>query len=113
MNDRTNPARRGPAGGGPRLVGTVVCALLLALGHLVTGYLAFLAYTVGPAGPWDIEGLAHAKYAAAVGLALAVVTALLSWVFVKAEWVGRGWFAAPAVLAVVALLRLTLLAPPL
>ncbi|MFD7258383.1 hypothetical protein [Streptomyces sp. NPDC059874] len=108
MNETTNPAR---PGGGPRLVGTVVCTLLLALGNLVTGYLVFLAYAVGPAGPWDTEGLAHAKYAA--GLALALVTALLSWVFVKAEWVGRGWFAAPAVLAVAALLRLTLLAPSL
>ncbi|WP_329376148.1 hypothetical protein OG625_01535 [Streptomyces sp. NBC_01351] len=112
MNETTNPARQGP-GGGTRLVGTVVCTLLLALGNLVTGYLAFLAYAVGPAGPWDTEGLAHAEYAAGLGLALAVATALLSWVFVKAEWVGRGWFAAPAVPAVAAVLRLTLLAPGL
>nr|MDT0516218.1 hypothetical protein [Streptomyces sp. DSM 41633] len=82
MNETTNPARQRPAGRAPRLVGTVAC-----------------------------EGLAHAKYAAGLGLALALVTALLSWVFVKAEWVGRGWFAAPAVLAVAVLLRLTLLAP--
>ncbi|MFE1873111.1 hypothetical protein ACFW9N_19745 [Streptomyces sp. NPDC059496] len=41
------------------------------------------------------------------------MTALLSWVFVKAEWVRRGWFAVPAVLAVAVLLRLTLLAPSL
>ncbi|MFI1645692.1 hypothetical protein ACH4XT_01915 [Streptomyces avidinii] len=113
MNETTNPARQRPAGGGPRLAGTVVCALLLALTNLVTGYVAFLAYAVGPAGTWDTEGLAHAKYAAGLGLALALVTALLSWVFVKAEWVGRGWFAAPAVLAVAVLLRLTLLAPSL
>ncbi|MFG2991790.1 hypothetical protein ACGFZK_21285 [Streptomyces sp. NPDC048257] len=113
MNETTHPARQRPAGGGPRLVGTVVCALLLALGNLVTGYLAFLAHAVGPAGPWDTEGLAHANHAAALGLALALVTALLAWVFVKAEWVGRGWFAAPAVLAVAVLLRLTLLAPSL
>ncbi|WP_405828021.1 hypothetical protein [Streptomyces sp. NBC_00105] len=113
MNETTNPARQRPAGRAPRLVGTVACTLVLALSNLVTGYLAFLAYAVGPVGPWDTEGLAHAKYAAGLGLALALVTALLSWVFVKAEWVGRGWFAAPAVLAVAVLLRLTLLAPSL
>ncbi|MFE6835086.1 hypothetical protein ACFVFI_09660 [Streptomyces sp. NPDC057705] len=55
MNETTNPARQRPAGGAPRLVGTVVCALVLALSNLVTGYLAFLAYAVGPAGPWDTE----------------------------------------------------------
>lgn len=111
VNETTNSVRQRPARGQPRWVGTFVCALLLVLGNLVTGYLVFLAYAVGPTGPWDSEGLAHAKYAAGLGLAL--VTALLSWVFVKAEWMGRGWFAAPAVPAVAALLRLTLLAPSL
>ncbi|MEU0004514.1 hypothetical protein ABZ079_09480 [Streptomyces sp. NPDC006314] len=35
---------------------------------------------------------------------------LLTWVFVKAEWLRRRWYAVPVTLALVALLRLTVLA---
>ncbi|MEV6682774.1 hypothetical protein AB0N09_38810 [Streptomyces erythrochromogenes] len=42
------------------------------------------------------------------------MTALLTRVSVKAEWLRhRGWFALPALLALAAFLRLTLLAPDL
>ncbi|WP_158708562.1 hypothetical protein [Streptomyces sp. NRRL S-244] len=94
-------------------MGTVVCALFLMVGNLATGYLAMLAYAAQPRGPWDSETAAHSGIAAGLALALAFVTALLTWVFVKAEWLRRVWFAIPALLALSVLLRLTLLSPEL
>ncbi|MFJ3660958.1 hypothetical protein ACIPPM_10880 [Streptomyces sp. NPDC090119] len=73
--------------------------------------MTLIAYLAHPAGPWDSESIAHADFAAGLALAISVVLALLTWVFVKAEWVRTWWYAVPAVLAVAALLRLTLLAP--
>ncbi|MFG2353472.1 hypothetical protein [Streptomyces sp. NPDC048521] len=46
-------------------------------------------------------------------MAFCAVLALLTWVSVKPEWLRRWWYAAPAVLALAALLRLTVLAPSL
>ncbi|MER7468465.1 hypothetical protein [Streptomyces sp. NPDC097981] len=112
MNETRNPARQG-SGDVSRRTGAVVCALVLTLGNVVAGYLALLAYTAEPAGPWDSEAIAHSGSAAGLGLALAVVTALLSWVFVKDEWLSRWWFTAPAMPALAGILRLTLLAPGL
>ncbi|MFB7051593.1 hypothetical protein [Streptomyces vinaceus] len=112
MNETRNPARQGPAGEARR-TGAVVCALVLILANAVLGYLTLLAYAVRPAGPWDSEAIAHSGFAAGLGLVLAVVTALLAWVFAKAEWLSRWWLAAPAVPALAAVLRLTLLAPEL
>ncbi|MFK0044339.1 hypothetical protein ACIQU4_09585 [Streptomyces sp. NPDC090741] len=112
MSETGNQARQG-SGGESRRTGAVVCAFILILGNVGVGYLALLAYAAQPAGPWDSEAVAHSGFAAGLGLVVAVVTALLSWVFVKAEWLSRWWFAAPAVLALAATLRLTLLAPGL
>ncbi|MFG2377357.1 hypothetical protein ACGFY9_38580 [Streptomyces sp. NPDC048504] len=80
---------------------------------MVTAYLALLAYAADPSGPWDSETVAHSNFAAGFALVLTAVTAGLSWVFVKAGWVRGWWYAVPAGLAVVALLRLTLLTPEL
>ncbi|MFD0120192.1 hypothetical protein [Streptomyces virginiae] len=93
--------------------GTAVCAFVLTFGHLVTGYVLLTAYMVEPDGPWDSQAVTNAKVAAGLGLTFSVVTALLSWVFVKAGWLRGWWYAAPAGLAVAALLRLTALAPQL
>lgn len=90
-----------------------ICALVLTLGHLVTAYMTLLAYTADPAGPWDSETVAHSDFASGTALVLTAVTAGLSWVFVKAEWLRRWWYAIPSALAVAALLRLTVLAPGL
>ncbi|MEV8538678.1 hypothetical protein [Streptomyces sp. NPDC051572] len=100
----------------PRIrIASALCALVLVLtlGHLVTAYLALLAYAADPVGPWDSETVAHSNLAASFALAVTVATAGLSRVFVKAGWVRRWWYAVPAGLAVVALLRLTLFAPEL
>ena len=94
-------------------IGSVVCGLVLILGYLVTGYVIFLAYMADPAGPWDTESVAHSQFASGLALALSIGTALLTWVFVKAEWLHRWWYGAPAVLAAAALLRLTLFTPDL
>jgi len=94
-------------------IASAFCALVLTLGHLVTAYMALLTYAADPAGPWDSETVAHSNFAAGFALALTAVTAGLSWVFVKAGWVRRWWYAVPAGLAVAAVLRLTLLAPEL
>ncbi|MEV6512299.1 hypothetical protein AB0M61_40115 [Streptomyces sp. NPDC051642] len=80
----------------------------------MTAYLTLLAYAADPAGPWDSETVTtHSNFAAGSALALTAVTAGLSWVFVKAEWLRRWWYAIPSALALAALLRLTLLAPEL
>ncbi|WP_329106814.1 hypothetical protein [Streptomyces sp. NBC_01439] len=94
-------------------IGAVVCAILLTLGGLASGYFLLLAYAAEPAGPWDSEGVAHSHFAAGLALALAAVIALLTWVFVKAEWLRRWWLTLPALLAFAAILRLTLLTPEL
>ncbi|MEU3771661.1 hypothetical protein AB0F11_00295 [Streptomyces sp. NPDC032472] len=112
MNDTRNVSRQ-RGGGASHRIGAVVCALFLASGNLATGYLALLAYAAEPAGPWDSETVAHSGFAAGLALALAFVTAVLTWVSVKAEWLDRWWFTVPAVPALAALLRLTLLAPAL
>ncbi|WP_328933808.1 MULTISPECIES: hypothetical protein [unclassified Streptomyces] len=92
-------------------VASALCGLVLTLLHLVTTYLTLLAYAADPAGPWDTETVAHSNFAAGSALALTAVTAGLSWVFVKAGWVRRWWYAVAAGLAVAAVLRLTVLAP--
>ncbi|MFJ7775628.1 hypothetical protein [Streptomyces yangpuensis] len=94
-------------------MGAAVCTLFLTLGNLATGYLLLLAYAAEPAGPWDSESVAHSHFAAGLALAFAAVIALLTWVFVKAEWLRRWWFTLPALLAFAAVLRLTLLVPEL
>ncbi|MFE2129169.1 hypothetical protein [Streptomyces amritsarensis] len=94
-------------------IGAAVCSLFLTLGNLATGYLLLLAYAAEPAGPWDSESVVHSNFAAGLALAFAAVIALLTWVFVKAEWLRRWWFTLPALLAFAAVLRLTLLTPEL
>lgn len=94
-------------------IGAAVCTLFLTLGILATGYLLLLAYAAEPAGPWDSESVAHSNFAAGLALAFSAVIALLTWVFVKAEWLRRWWFTLPALLAFAAVLRLTLLVPEL
>ncbi|MGW2560381.1 hypothetical protein ACWCXB_14265 [Streptomyces sp. NPDC001514] len=116
MSGTTGPTtdvqeRRQP--GSSNWFGSAVCAVVLALGHLVTGYVVLTAYMVEPDGPWDRQAVTNSSFAAGIALAFSVVTALLSWLFVKAEWLRRWWFVLPALLAVVAILRLTLLSPEL
>ncbi|WP_405598993.1 hypothetical protein OG741_17705 [Streptomyces sp. NBC_01410] len=94
-------------------IGTLVCAVILVLGHFVTGYFVLIAYMIEPDGSWDKQAVTNSNFAAGIALALTVVTALLSWLFVKAGWLRRWWFVLPALLAIVAILRLTLLAPEL
>ncbi len=104
---------RAPRPNAPSRAGTVVCAVFLALGHLITLYVAFLAYAAEPAGPWDRETVSHSGFAAGLALALCVATALLTALFAKAGWLRAWWFIVPAVPATAAFLRLTLLAPEL
>ena len=92
-------------------IGTAFCGLILATGQLVTAYVAFLAYMAEPAGPWDSETVSHARFASGLALVLSAVTALLTWVFTKAQWSRKWWYAISAVLALAAFLRLTVLAP--
>lgn len=94
-------------------IGSVLCGFTLAVGHFVSAYLVLIAYMADPSGPWDSETVAHSNFASGLGLALTVITALMTWVFVKAEWLRRWWYAVPTVLAVAELLRLTVLAPEL
>ncbi|MFE1900035.1 hypothetical protein [Streptomyces yangpuensis] len=112
MNETRTMTRQRPRSASQQ-TGAAVCAILLTLGNLVTGYLLLLAYAAEPAGPWDSETVAHSNITAGLALALAAVMALLTWVFLKAEWLRRWWFILPALFALAAALRLTLLAPQL
>ncbi|MFE5482542.1 hypothetical protein [Streptomyces sp. NPDC056527] len=105
--------REGRRAGASEWVGAAVCAVVLAVGHLVTGYLLLVAYTTEPDGSWDRQAVTNSGFAAGFGLALAVVTVLLTLWFVRAQWLRAWWYAIPTVLAVAAVLRLTLLAPVL
>ncbi|MEW2134860.1 hypothetical protein [Streptomyces sp. NPDC005435] len=91
--------------------GKGVCAVILALGTLVTGYVVVTAYTVEPDGPWDQHAVTGSRVVSGLGLALRTVMALLTWVSVKAERAHPWWYAVPAVPAAGVVLRLTLLAP--
>ncbi len=77
----------------------------------MTGYVVLTAYMVEPDGPWDRQAVTNSGVAAGIGLAFSVVVALLTWMFIRAQWLRRWWYAIPTMLAVAALLRLTLLAP--
>jgi cytochrome bd-type quinol oxidase subunit 2 len=88
-----------------------VCAVVLAFPHTVAGYLVLLAYTAGTADPWERDAAAHSGFAAGTALLVVLVSALLTWAFVRAGWLRGWWYALPAVLAAAALLRLTVLAP--
>ncbi|MFJ3922145.1 hypothetical protein [Streptomyces sp. NPDC090022] len=93
-------------------LGTAVCAVLLAAGSLLAAYGVWFACTSLPSnGDWGPEEAASARNAAVFGLVLSGVTGLLAAVAVKGEWLPRWWYAVPALPAVAALLRLTVLAP--
>ncbi|MFJ8541502.1 hypothetical protein ACIRFH_05650 [Streptomyces sp. NPDC093586] len=117
MNDSASPSapvtrEDGTPGQRPRFgFGSGVCGLFLAAGNLVSVYVTFLAYMATPAGPWDSETVAHSNIASGLVLLLSLGMALLTWVCVKAEWLRRWWYVLPAVMAVAALLRLTLFVP--
>ncbi|THA86257.1 hypothetical protein [Streptomyces sp. A0592] len=112
MNETRTMTRQRPRSAAQQM-GSAACAVLLTLGNLLTGYLLLLAHAAEPAGPWDGEAVAHADITAALALALAVSMALLTWVFLRAEWLRRWWLVPPALFAFDAVLRLTLLAPEL
>ncbi|WP_236561308.1 hypothetical protein, partial [Streptomyces sp. F-3] len=92
---------------------TGVCAVVLALGALVTGYVVLTAYAVEPDGPWDTQAVTNANVAAGIGLVFSALMAVLTWMSVKAEWLRKWWYVIPSLLVIAALLRLTLLGPEL
>ncbi|GAB2963409.1 hypothetical protein GCM10023080_025240 [Streptomyces pseudoechinosporeus] len=88
-----------------------MCAAVLAPGTLVTSYVVLTAYMVEPDGPWDSQAVTNSSIAAGAGLVFSGVMALLTWLFIKAKWLRKWWYAIPTALAIAALLRLTVLAP--
>lgn len=106
---RTHEERSRAAG----RLGTGVCATVLTVGTLVTGYVVLTAYLVEPDGPWDQQAVTNSKVAGAIGLVFSALMALLTMAFVRAGWLRKWWHAIPAALAITALLRLTLLAAEL
>ncbi|MBV7674203.1 hypothetical protein STHAL_32665 [Streptomyces halstedii] len=104
---------QGRISGPHRWLGSGLCAATLSVGALIDGYVVLTAYMIEPDGPWDAQAVTNSDVAGGVGLALSVLTALLAWLFVKAEWLRAWWYAVPLALAIAALLRLTLLAPAL
>lgn len=99
-----HPAERRAAG----RLGTIACGVLLSAGHLVATYLVLLAYMVEPG---TTETAAHSGAAAGLGMGVTAVTGILTLLFVKAGWLRRWWFTMPALIAIAAVLRLTVLAP--
>ncbi|MCX5400561.1 hypothetical protein [Streptomyces sp. NBC_00102] len=93
--------------------GTRICAVVLVLGILVTGYLVCVGYLVEPDGSWDTQAVTDSQVGAGLGLFSAALLTAATWIAVRCAWLRRYWYAAPAALALAALLRLTLLAPDL
>ncbi|MDQ8708063.1 hypothetical protein RCO28_37220 [Streptomyces sp. LHD-70] len=81
----------------------VVCGALLVA---VNGVLGFVTFAVGP---WrsaeDAEALAVYRDLALAVLFGCALVAALTWVFVKARWLGLWWYALPGLLAVLSLIR--------
>ncbi|MEV3999071.1 hypothetical protein ACFYPK_28065 [Streptomyces halstedii] len=96
-----------------RWLGSGLCAATLSVGALIDGYVVLTAYMIEPDGPWDTQATTNSDVASGLGLALSALIALLTWLFVTAEWVRTWWYTVPVTLAITALLRLTLLAPAL
>ncbi|MGH3977782.1 MAG: hypothetical protein ACRDRZ_02085 [Pseudonocardiaceae bacterium] len=78
---------------------------MLVLLNLVTAYFAVLAWIVTPDGAYDRDVLTGIGVLTLLGTGLALVTALLTFIAVKARWLGRRWFIVPVVLFVVATAR--------
>lgn len=116
MSNTARPTIRTADGRGREaagLLGTVVCSVVLALVHLVSGYVTWLAYLIEPDGFWDTDAAGKSDIAAGIGMGIAVFGGLLTLAFVKAGWLRTWWYALPVALAVAVLLRLTVLAPEL
>ncbi|TXS52272.1 hypothetical protein [Streptomyces sp. t39] len=78
------------------------------MGHLASAYLILLAYMVEPG---TAETTTHSGVAAGLGAGVTTVTGILTLLFVKAGWLRRWWFIVPALIALTAVLRLTVFAP--
>lgn len=105
-----HPAVSGPTAGerarrlGKR-AGTVLSGIVLVIGNLATLYFTVVAWLMMPAGPGDSNHIEGAWFAGFAGAVLALVTALLTLVAVKARWLGRRWLIVPTTLFVVATAR--------
>ena len=105
-----HPAVSGPTAGerarrlGKR-AGTVLSGIVLVIGNLATLYFTVVAWLMMPAGPGDSNHIEGAWFTGFAGAVLALVTALLTLVAVKARWLGRRWLIVPTTLFVVATAR--------
>ena len=70
-----------------------------------TLFFTVVAWLMMPAGPGDSNHIEGAWFAGFAGAVLALVTALLTLVAVKARWLGRRWLIVPTTLFVVATAR--------
>lgn len=104
---RRQDGRRSTAG--RRVAAGAAAALVTAL-SLLAGYFVAVSWLVRPNGPGDQDALAGATAAALVGAGLALLAALLTAVPVGLRWLRRWWLAAPAVLLVLAVVRVVHLA---
>ena len=85
--------------------GTLLSGIVLVIGNLATLFFTVVAWLMMPAGPGDSNHIEGAWFAGFAGAVLALVTALVTLVAVKARWLGRRWFIVPTVLFVVATAR--------
>lgn len=88
------------------MIGVWLSGLVLVLLNLLTAYFAIIVWTVRPDAAYDRDRLAAAGAGAFLGMALALVTALLTIIPSKASWLSKWWYIVPATLFVVALARL-------
>ncbi|WFB08534.1 hypothetical protein LRS74_16885 [Streptomyces sp. LX-29] len=102
----TRPARTSHA-----WLRTAVCIAILIPCNLVIGYFTFVAYEVEPSGPWDKEAVFHSQLASGMALGACVLLSLPTLFFTATGWLRAWWCAIPGLMAVAAVLRLTLLAP--
>lgn len=106
--DRAARGRKAEARRKAASAASVVVLLVLAV---VPAYFTLLAYTTGPAGPWDHDKVSQSGYMAWIALVATGVLALLTLVFTGAGWLRRRWYGLSLLLGLAALARLTVLAP--
>lgn len=86
-------------------VGTVLSGTVLVIGNLTTLFFTVVAWLMMPAGIGDSNQIEGAWFTAFAGTVLALVTALLTIVSVKARLLSKRWLIIPALLFVAATAR--------
>ena len=83
----------------------MLSGIVLVVGNFATLVYTVISWLMMPSGPGDTNLIEGAWFTAFAGTVLALLTALLTLIAVKARWLSKRWFIVPAALLVAATLR--------